>query len=337
MNIVVYPRRGGVAATAYEGSTQAASAQIAAADFSALPALADQIIAMLGVEKAENIICPGGALAPLRAGVYEIGKELLSDAQSGVYGKHIFNDGMLLTACLAEKLPARPLMVYALSTDELSPVNRISSLKSVPKKSTNFAAFHRAAIAEWAQNNGMLPEQARVIVAKLCADVSVGAYANGVCIECNDVLGEEGPMGLTHSGDLPVGQLSGKFHADNKDLTSWKYKLANESGVKGYAGTDDPAELDRLAQSGDKTAVMAGEIMAYQTAKWVGICALALENKVDAILLCGAGSRCKAIAEPLTNRIQAIAPVQFVDPDVIGFLNKAACLAGSFSCPLLHY
>jgi butyrate kinase len=301
-------------------------------------AAADSIAIKDGFSKADFVVCPGGALKPLRRGVYKITQSLLKDAGNASLGNHQYDGVAFLCAALASKTGSVPCVVNPLSCDELLPLNRVSSLSNVLKKSRYFALQHAAMIDALAKRCGTLPEDLNVICVWLDDIVSVGAHEKTICIEVNDAIGGEGPMGLRSSGDIPVVQFVDKFFKSGQDFSTWEIKLTKQSGAVAYAGTDDPLELEKKARNGDKNVQLVLSAISYQTAKWIGICALALKGKVDSIIIAGRGTKSETMVNELTERVNGIAPVEIIsDLDCPLYCAKMILLSGLSSNPLQDY
>jgi butyrate kinase len=213
-------------------------------------------------------------------------------------------------------------MCDPMSSDGLYILNRVTGHSQVKKFSRYNACGHQAAIYYTAKKLGKKPENLNLIVADIDDEVSVGAHHFGVCIDVNDAVGLEGPMGFKSSGDIPVAQLA--IHTEKHSINDLRYILRYESGVKGYLGTDDPEDLDRLAQSGNDYAVLIANAVAYQTAKWIGSSAMCLGGNVDLIVIMGKGIRSKLILNSLLPRIQKIASVECFEPNISEYLLYVA-------------
>lgn len=262
--------------------------------------------------RIDCVVCPGGLLKPVRRGLYKVDDRVCNDILSKRYGEHPYNELTLICSQLAAKIGAKALMVNPLSCDELLPLNKVSSLAYIKKKSRYFACEHEALVTAAAEKLAVRPDETNVIAVWLDDIVSVGAHMCGICIEVNDALGGEGPMGFVSSGDVPVAQLAQCYFEGSDTAEELSKKLMTQGGALAYAGTDDPHELDSAVAKGNKEAILTLDAIAYQVAKWIGICALALNGKVDMIAIGGKGARCAALMQRLTKRVGTIAPVEIV-------------------------
>ncbi len=300
--------------------------------------LAAKLRAALEAEKADAVICPGGVFAPLRRGVYEITAEAAADALSESWGRHPYNRLTAVCRDLAGLLGAEPLMQNPLSSDELFSLHRVSSIAGITKKSRYHACECAAMLAQTAAGMDLTrPDELDAIAVYYDDAVSVAALMKGVCVEVNDMIGGEGPMGFRTSGDVPVVQLAEYRFTSGKSVEEIQKMLKNESGVFAYLGTDCPKKVDNLVKSGDENARLIVDAMAYQTAKWVGMCALALK-KTDVIIVAGKGARCESYGEALKKLVGTIAPLCILpELDMTAYLAACAMRAGTVDFPLIGF
>lgn len=292
----------------------------------------DQIAAM--ASGAELALCPGGCLRPLASGVYRMTEDALRDARDKSFGQCAYDLVMERCADAAARLQIPACFTDAVSTDELLPLCRIRSHADVAKRSRGFRAEHLAAIEK---GTGGCPEDGHYIAVWLDDLVSIGAYSRGTCLDMNDCIGAEGPMGFTSSGDVPCAQLAGYYLKQEADPASMEEQLLHQSGLLQYLGSSDPDRIDLLCRQ-DAGAAEVVDSMIYQTAKWIGSSALVLQGKVDGIVISGKGTRCPYLISGLTKKIEKIAPVRLVpDPDLGSYLSRKAALLGSFALPERSY
>lgn len=283
---------------------------------------------------AELALCPGGCLKPLLPGVYEINASALSDAEDRSLGSCAYDTVMQRCADTAGRLHIPAYFTDAVSSDERLPLCRIRSHADVPGYGRGFRAEHLAAITK---ASGRSPQEGHYIAVFLDDLVSVGAYARGVCLDQNDCIGAEGPMGFTSSGDVPCAQLADYFLRHDTDFDAMEEQLLHKSGLLQYLGTSDPETVDRLCRRDPKAAETA-DAMIYQTAKWIGSSALVLQGRADGIVITGKGTACPYLIEGLKEKTEPIAPVHLVpEPDLGRYLYAKARLLNSFALPVYTY
>lgn len=326
--VVMYLKNGQMAVGIYDGAELISEAQFALeGDHS------EEIAAM--AEGAEMLICPGGCLKPLKAGIYALSDAAVNDARDNRYGRADYNLVMEQCGSAAKRLNVPAYFTEAMSVDELLPLNKIRSHAKVPKYSRGFRAEHLAA-ARTALAPGRI-EDGNYIIAYVDDLVSVGAYSRGKCLDINDCIGAEGPMGLRSSGDVPCAQLANYFAKQPGDYLSLQDELLYRSGLLQYLGTADPAKIDELCQN-DKDGGKVLDSMAYQIAKWIGSSALVLKGDVQGILFAGKACRSQQLTERLVKKVERIAPVTLVpDENIAAWLAEQAMLLGSFCAEVQTY
>lgn len=284
---------------------------------------------------AELALCPGGCLRPISAGIYRISDSALADAGSEAFGAAPQDEAMLCCAEAAKRMGIPAFFTDAVSTDERLPLDRIRSNRNVAKYTRGFRAEHMAALRQ-ALGAGR-QEEGAYIVAYVDDLTSIGAYSRGRCLDMNDCIGAEGPMGFTSSGDVPCAQLAEYFAKSDLDLTEMTDQLLHRSGLLQYTGTSDPEEIQRRCET-DPEAKKAVSAMAYQIAKWIGGSALVLRGDVQGIILTGKCLRVPFLVEEICRKVGAIAPIRKVEElDLAGWLASKAALLCAGLLPIQQY
>ena len=282
---------------------------------------------------AELALCPGGALRPLSGGVYAMNGAALSDAREDRFGRADANRVMERCAEAAARMGIPAYFAEPMSVDELLPLNRIRSNANVPKYSRGFRCEQLAAI----EAASFFPEDGSYIAVWADDLVSIGAYQRGRCLDINDCIGAEGPMGFTSSGDLPCAQLAKYFASSPMSYAELQEQLLNKSGLLQYIGTADPEEISSLCER-DAKAAAAVDGMVHQIAKWLGSSALALHGEIDGIIIAGKATRCRYLLDGIRRKAECIANVTVVqDIRLNEWLGRRAMLLGSFACPVESY
>lgn len=288
-------------------------------------------------DQIDKVVCPGGVLKPLKKGCYIISEQAAAQAGTGQYGTHRYN---LLTELAYEvgkecKIPS--IMMYPMSSDELLPLSKITGNKNIKKYSRYHVLEHNAGLTQLSSILKKRTEEFNCIVAFADELTSVAAYERGICLDVNDSIGAEGPMGLVSSGDVPVAQIAEYFMKQQCTYDEMEQKLMNESGLYQYTHLTDMEQIDaRYCQ--DEKIRIACEAMAYQTAKWIGSSALVLRGQVDAILLIGKAVNSDTLTELVKKRVEKIAPVYVLkDLKIKEYMAKEAELLGTYACPLYEY
>jgi hypothetical protein len=137
--------------------------------------------------------------------------------------------------------------------------------------------------------------------------ISVTAHKNGRMIDGNDAGGGEGPFTPTRMGTMAVtdiiGALGDRTHAELKALCS------QAGGFTSHFGTSNSDIIHAMVEQGDPRATRVWQAMIYQVCKTIGSMAVALEGKVDGIVLTGGLLRFDDVLADIRRRCEWIAPV----------------------------
>ncbi len=282
--------------------------------------------------EAEAALCPGGCLGIVGPGTHQITEAVCRRSADEELGYWDCDAVLGIMAAAAEALGVPAYYTEAMSVDELLPACRIGSHASVPKYSRGFRAEHLAMLHT--VYGAGAAEDGNYIAVWADDLVSIGAYSRGRCLDLNDCIGAEGPMGFTSSGDIPCAQLAGWFASRQEELEEMRCVLLRESGILGYTGTSNPAVLDQLCEA-DQNARLAVKAMAYQMAKWSGSAALTLRGTVDGIAVGGKGAHSETLMAEFCRKVSGIAPVaKTPETGMAEWLARKAALLHSYAEPL---
>ena len=199
-------------------------------------------------------------------------------------------------------------------------------MPTMPRRSIFHALNQKAVARRAAKELGRPYDELNLIVVHLGGGVSVGAHRKGRVIDVNNALDGEGPMSPERAGTLPS---LGLVHM----CFSWRYTLpeiskmaVGKGGFVAHLKTNDARDVENRALSGtDPKAEQVFRAMALQVAKEIGRCAVALQGKVDRIILTGGLARSKPLVQWVTERTQWIAPVLlYPGEDEMTALNEGA-------------
>ena len=265
-------------------------------------------------DKISVIITRGGLLKPINPGAFRINERLRNDLQNSPLGEHSVNLGGLIAHKLEETIPgSHAYIVDPVVVDELIEVARITGLPEIKRKSVFHALEHRSVARKHAASVMKKYEDLNLIIAYAGEGVSIAAHQKGRVIDVNQAFDGEGPFSLDRVGSLPAGDLvrlcfSGKY--TEQEMLNL---LQREGGMKAYFNTNDPNELERRFEQGDKQVRLVFEAMAYHVSKCIGSLSPALIGKVDAILLTGLVAYSRIFVDYVSERVNHIAQV-FVYP-----------------------
>lgn len=284
-----------------------------------------QSIADSGINIGElsAVIGRGGIIKPIPSGVYEVNQAMLDDLHS-TPSEHASNLGALLAADIAAMASARAFIADPVVVDEMEDVSRLSGVPSIPRVSIFHALNHKATARAYAEQTGRRYEDMNFIIAHLGGGISVAAHRHGRAIDVNNCLYGEGPFSPDRCGTLPARGLmdlcfSGRYTRDEVA------KIINgASGLVGYLGTNNAQEIVARVEAGDTKAQLVLDAMCYGVAKTIGQMAVALEGRVDAIILTGGIAYNKYVCDYIRRKTEFIAEV-VVKPGE----NELEALAGN--------
>jgi len=234
------------------------------------------------------VVGRGGLVKPIESGIYRVNQKMKEDLKTGYLGQHASNLGGLISDEIASSLPdATAYIVDPVVVDELKDIARVSGHPEIERISIFHALNQKAVSREYAASIGKVYEDLNLIVAHMGGGISVGAHEKGKVIDVNNALNGDGPFSPERSGGLPSGQLVDLCFSGRFTYSEIKSMLTGKGGMVAYLGTNNFIEVCRMADNGDRQAILIRDAFSYQVGKAIGAMASALKGKVDAIILTG--------------------------------------------------
>ncbi len=257
------------------------------------------------------VVSRGGLMKKVTGGTYKVNAAMLKDLKNpNLWGRiHASNLGAFIAKSIADDLDISAYIVDPVTVDEFPEIARISGVPEIERKSLFHALNIRYIAHKLAKQLNMDFHESNMIAVHMGGGITIACIKKGKVIDTNNAMLGMGPFSPQRAGALPIGDLldlafSGKY--TKKELLD---KLAKESGLLAYLGTDDGIEIAKRIKSGDKKAKLIVKAMCYQTAKETGAFAAALEGKVDAIFLTGGLAYDRFIVDEIKRRTEFIAPI----------------------------
>ncbi len=263
----------------------------------------------LDLKEIDEFVGRGGLVKNLkRSGVYRIDDAYLHDATIGLNGEHASNLGGILAYELAKQVDASKdaYTVDPVVVDEYQDIARLSGMADISRVKSFHPLNHKAVSRRYARENNKNYEDLNLIVAHLGGGISIGAHEKGRVIDVNAALGGDGPFSPERAGGVPPLPLIDMCYSGKYTYEEMYAKLIGEGGVYGYLGSKDIREVGERVEAGDEKAKLVLEAMAYQIAKEIGACAVALYGKVDAIIITGGMAYSSLLCEWITSRVKFI-------------------------------
>lgn len=258
----------------------------------------------------DAVVGRGGLLKPIEGGTYAVNDKLIEDLTANIVGEHASNLGGLIARSIADEAGIQSFIVDPVVVDELDETARLSGHPAFERVSI-WHALNQKAVARRAaaERFGKKYEDMNFVVAHLGGGISVGAHRKGKVIDVNNALNGEGPFSPERSGSLPAEQLINACFSGKYTQAEIKKMIVGKAGLSAYLGTNSAKDVSEKAQAGDKKAELVYGAMAYQVAKAIGEYAVALDGKVDAILITGGIAYDKYFVDMIEKKVKFISEV----------------------------
>jgi butyrate kinase len=238
--------------------------------------------------KIAAVVGRGGLVKPIESGIYKVNQRMKDDLTAGFSGQHASNLGGLIADDIASSLCcASAYIVDPVVVDELQSVARISGHPEIERRSIFHALNQKAVARIYAASKGKKYEDLNLIIAHMGGGISVGAHKHGKVIDVNNALNGDGPFSPERSGGLPSGQLIDLCFSGRVTHGELKAMITGKGGMVAYLGTNNFVDVCKMAEKGDRKAILIKEAASYQIGKEIGALAAVLNGEVDAIILTG--------------------------------------------------
>jgi butyrate kinase len=264
------------------------------------------------VSSIQAVVGRGGLVRPVESGVYKINKKMLADLKDkSIWGRvHASNLGAFITKSIGDEIDVPSFIVDPVTVDEMEDIAKVSGVPEYKRTSIFHALNIKSVTRKCASDLGKTPEECNFVGVHMGGGISIATIKKGKVVDINNALLGMGAFSPQRAGSLPLNIVidmcySGKYTRDELEK-----KLLKKSGLIGYLGTDNGAEIEKkiLKEHNNKYRLIY-EAMAYQIAKEVGAGATVLKGKVDAIFYTGGLAYSKILIEWLKERTSFLAPI----------------------------
>ncbi len=254
------------------------------------------------------VVGRGGLLTPMPSGTYLVTDEMVEYLKNAPL-EHASNLGAVLAKDIADTIKINAFIVDPVVVDELDDTARYTGLPQIRRRSIFHALNQKAVAREAARQLNKKYEQCNFVVAHLGGGISIGAHRQGRVIDVNNALNGDGPFSPERAGSLPAWDLIELTLSGRYDRNQLKKMLTGNGGLVAYFGINDMREIEKRYLAGDPQIVPVYEAMCYNIAKFIGSMAVALEGRVDAIVITGGIAYDKNLVELISRKVQFIAPI----------------------------
>lgn len=258
----------------------------------------------------DAVVGRGGMLPPVKAGAYKVNELMVDRLRNRPLMEHASNLGAVIAYEIANVI-SKPAFIYdSVKVDELNPIARISGMPAIPRSSTSHVLNSRAMAIKLAKKYNKEFNEMNFVVAHMGGGVSLSVYEKGKLVDI--ISDDEGPFSPERSGRVHCRELINLCFSGKYDKKTINKMLSGNGGLKGYLGTVDAREVQKMIEDGNEEAKLIFEAMAYQIAKGIGELSTVVKGKVDAIILTGGIAYSKMITNWITERVESIAPVEIM-------------------------
>lgn len=262
------------------------------------------------IKTLDAVVGRGGMLPPVKAGAYRVNEVMTDRLRNRPLMEHASNLGALIAFEIANSIE-KPSYIYdSVKVDELSPIARISGMPLIPRKSTSHVLNSRAMALKAAQKYDRKYSDLNIIVAHMGGGISLSIHEGGRLVDI--ISDDEGPFSPERAGRVHCRELINLCFSGQYDKKSIMKMFSGNAGLKGYLGTVDAREVERMIDNGNEEARLVYEAMAYQVAKGIGELSTVVKGKVDLIILTGGIAYSKLMTNWIKERVEFIAPVEIM-------------------------
>jgi butyrate kinase len=270
-----------------------------------------QYLKTTGVELSslDAVVGRGGLIKPIDSGVYAINEAMLADCRTEAAMVHATCLGAIIASEIATPLGLPAYIVDPIVVYEMEPVTKLTGIPGIERINAFHALNQKAVAKRIAAELGKPYESFRFVIAHMGGGCTIGAHRYGRVIDVSDGLSGEGPFTPERSGAIPPMPIIDMCFSGEYTKEEMKALLVGKGGVMAYLGTNDITEVLKMINAGDDYAALVLDSMLYQTAKEIGAMVVALEGRVDAIILTGGLAYSAKITGAIKQRVDRLAPV----------------------------
>jgi len=262
------------------------------------------------VNKLDAVVGRGGMLPPVKSGAYRVDDLMVDRLKNRPVVEHASNLGALIAHEIASSVGKEAYIYDSVKVDELIPEARISGMPALPRTSTSHVLNSRAMAIKTAKNMGKNYTEMNFVVAHMGGGVSLSVYEKG---RLSDIISDdEGPFSPERSGRVNLRPFMDMCFSGKYDKKTVGKMISGNGGLKGYLGTTDAREVEKMIHEGNDEANLVYRAMAYQIAKGIGELSTVLKGNVDAIILTGGIAYSKMMTDMIKERVEFIAPVEIM-------------------------
>lgn len=288
-------------------------------------------------ERFDVVIARGGLLHPTPGGVYAVGPVMI-DHLVNAKQEHACNLGALMAHEIANESNCPALIADPEVVDELMPQARLTGLPHIQRRSIFHALNSKSVARRYAASIGRNYEDLRLIIVHLGGGISVGAHLYGKVVDVNNALNGDGPFSPERAGTLPADDLVDLCFSGQYTHRQMRRLLNGAGGLTALLGSSNTRQATELAAQGVQPQKDVIDALIYNVAKEIGSRAVALQGKVDAIILTGGIAHSQYVVDGIIQWAGFLGPIEVrAGEDELDSLAFNAYCALSHQLPILDY
>jgi len=257
----------------------------------------------LSAESLDCVVASGGVLGKVNTGAYRVNEKMIEFVHNSPARAHSI--GVVIAYDMMNPL-GKPSLIYdAVTADEWDPIAKVTGIKGYEKPAQQHTLNCRRIMTKLSERFGKPVGEINAIVSHLGGGIDTSFFREGRLVET---------MGFNELGFTP--ERCGAIHF-NDLLKMTKTKTFDElqplnrgkGGLMSHFGTVSVEAVEAMIDAGDETAALVLEAMAYRIAQCIGAGAVALEGKIDAIVLTGGIAHSKRFTEWIIRRVDFLGPI----------------------------
>ena len=263
----------------------------------------------IGIDTINVYVGRGGSACQQKAGVMPIDEALYRDTAAAKGGSdHPAKLGVMLAYELCKEYGGQMFTLDPTNVDELCDYARYTGICGVYRKAQTHVLNQKAVAMTHAKKNGKKYEDCNYIICHIDGGITITAHQRGKMIDSNVGSGGDGPFTPTRIGSVPVLEIV-EYLERGHSIEELKTMCSRAGGLVSHFGTSDADRIHKLVDDGDGYATVIWNSMIYQICKCIGEMAVALDGKVDSILLTGGLVRFDDIVQMIEEKCGWIAPI----------------------------
>ena len=251
----------------------------------------------------------GGSLEPCQGGTYLINDLMYSSAKEMKIFRHPSALGIVIAKNLGDRYNKPAFCVNPPDVDEFILEARITGVPGVYRESRIHALNQKEIAIRYAKKIGKNYKDLNLIVCHLGGGISIAAHKKGKMIDCNDIVGGDGPMTPTRCGFLPAKAVLKMCSNGKYTLDEVKAFIGKNGGLMAHLGTNDIREVHEMIDKGNLKAKLILGAMIYQIVKQVGAMYASLKGNCSAIILTGGIANDKYVVNKIKSYLKTMAKI----------------------------